>query len=87
MLIPTIAFDITDFKTGVSEHYLVDNSEINWERIAAHHFTRNIEFGQTFDFQFEKEMRMPTEMIEPRFIYAAMLLNFDSNQQAEIIKG
>lgn len=87
MLIPTISFDITDFKTGVSEHYLVNASENNWEKIAAHHFTRNIEFGRTFDFQFENEMRMPVEMIDPRFIYAAMLLNFDSNQQAELIKG
>ena len=63
MLIETITFDIHDFKNNTTEQFLVSATEENYEMILAHHFTRNIKFTQTFNFQFEKEMRMPIEMI------------------------
>ena len=40
MLIPTIQFEIRDFKNGTAETFVVENTEANYELIAAHRFTR-----------------------------------------------
>ena len=63
MLIETIAFEIHDFTTNTSEQFLVENTDDNWEMILAHKFTRQIKAGKTFNFQFEKEMNIPAEMV------------------------
>lgn len=57
MLIPTIAFDV--YKNGQESHFLVENTADNYELIAQQHNTRNIEFTQTFDFQFARERKAP----------------------------
>lgn len=63
MLVNTIHFEIHNFQTSVSEKFVVIDSIENQEMILAHHYTRNIQFVQMFNFQFEKEMSIPTEMI------------------------
>lgn len=64
MLVPTISFEIHDFKNNVSEQFLVENTDENWEKILGHRYTRNIQITKTFAFQFEKEERAPVEFIE-----------------------
>lgn len=64
MLNNVMTFDIHDFKTNITESYVVLNTEDNQEKVLTHRFTRNIQFSQMFSFQFDKEMRMPIEFIE-----------------------
>lgn len=64
MLIPTITFEIHNFETHISEEFLVENTDENWEKILGHRYTRNIQITKTFEFQFEKDERMPVEFIE-----------------------
>jgi hypothetical protein len=59
MLLETITFEMHNFKTGVSEEFLVENTELHFAAIARQRFSRNIRFTQTFDFQFTKEYRAP----------------------------
>lgn len=71
MLIPTIEFDVTNFTTGESTHHIVENTEDNWELIAHSRNTRNIEFNQTFDFQFTN---LQKELGVPKFIQFGSIL-------------
>lgn len=64
MLIETITFDIQNFDNSTAESFVVENTEINYEMICAHSFTRQIKFTKMFAFQYAKEMRMPLEFIE-----------------------
>lgn len=75
MLIPTISFEIHDFQNSISEQFLVNRTPENLEKILSHHFTRNIHFTKTFSFQFEKEMRIPVEMIDFRIWMAIVSQN------------
>jgi hypothetical protein len=63
MLIETIEFQIHDFSNNTTEEFLVENTIENQEMVFSHKFTRQIKFTKTFAFQFEKEMRIPAEMI------------------------
>lgn len=63
MLIETITFDIHDFKSNITESFIVENTIANQEMILTHRYTRNIKFDRMFDFQFESEMRMPIEFV------------------------
>lgn len=62
MLIETITFDIHDFTNHTDESYLVENTLNNQEWIFTSRKTRNVQFTQTFDFQFASVNRMPVEM-------------------------
>lgn len=64
MLISTITFEIHNFNTNISEIFMVENTIENQEKIFTHKYTRNIKFTKTFDFQFEKDVRIPVEFIE-----------------------
>lgn len=59
MLIDVITFEIRDFATGQSSDYVMKNSAESYELIASHRSTRNIEFDQMFEFEFERKMRIP----------------------------
>lgn len=76
MQISTISFEIHNYNTQTFGEFLVENTIQNQEMIFSHRYTRNIQFGKTFDFQFEKEMSMPIEFIDMR-ILAAVALNSD----------
>lgn len=59
MLIETIAFELHNFKTGESEEFLIEDTELNYASVMRQRFTRNIKFAKVFDFQFEKERKAP----------------------------
>jgi hypothetical protein len=63
MLIETITFEIQNFKNNTSESFMVADTIENQEMVLSHRFTRLIKFAKVFDFQFEKEMNIPIEMI------------------------
>lgn len=65
MMIPTIKFEIRNFETNESEEFLIENTPENFEKVASHRYTRGIEFTQTFDFQYEKDMKVPADFISP----------------------
>ncbi len=69
-LVSTIQFDIHDFKSGISESFMVEATEDNYEKVLQHRFTRNIQFTKEFRHQFEREMSIPVEFINPMFILA-----------------
>lgn len=60
MLIPTITFEIRNNEKGIVDEFVVENTIENQEKVFTHRFTRNIEFGQLFDFEFEKKQRIPS---------------------------
>lgn len=62
MLIETISFRIFDFKKGTDDEFLIENTIQNQEMVFQNRHTHAIQFGQTFDFQFAREM------CEPKFI-------------------
>ena len=64
MLIETIAFEIVNFKEMTIEDFLIEGTELNYEKVLQHRFTRNIRLGKTFDFQFASEKNVPVEFIE-----------------------
>lgn len=64
MLVKAISFDIHDFKNHTDESFLVPDVGCNYEMIAGEKFVRAVHFVKIFDFQFEKEMRVPAFMIE-----------------------
>lgn len=70
MMIPTIKFEIRNFKTGEFATYLIENTALNYELVATHRYTRDIVVGETFSFQFEKEMNVPAFIVE---YYDAMI--------------
>lgn len=70
MLISTIQFEIPESGT-----FLIENTIENQEKVFSHRFTRQIHFIKTFDFQFEREMRMPVEFIEPLILIAVLSAN------------
>ena len=59
MLIPTITFEIRNFKNGTAEEFVVENSASNFELISMHRFTRDIKFGEMFDFEFAHKYNAP----------------------------
>lgn len=63
MLVDAITFEIHNSAKGIHEQFLIENTVWNQEKVFAHRFTRNIEFIPVFDFQFAREMRVPTEFI------------------------
>lgn len=63
MLVEVITFEIRNFTEDTSENFMVADTIENYEMIAAHRFTRQIQFVKKFDFQFENEMNIPAEMI------------------------
>lgn len=63
MLIEAIKFEIRDFQTGNFEEFTIENTIENQERVFTHRFTRNIHFVKEFDFQFNKEMRIPSDFL------------------------
>lgn len=71
-LIKTIEFEIHDFTNHVSEEFLIEFTEENYAAVLAHRFTRQIRIAKAFDFQFEKDMRMPVEFIDYR-VWLALL--------------
>lgn len=68
MLISTISFEIRDFSTGEFEQFLVLNTIENQEMVFTHRFTRQIKIADMFEFQFNREMHMPIEFIDPRIL-------------------
>jgi hypothetical protein len=64
MLISTIEFAITDFNTGISTEFLIEDTIENEDKVMAHPFTRCINYTKTFDFEFAKKETMPLEFIE-----------------------
>lgn len=64
MLIKTITFEIHNFQTHISELFVVENTPEMQEKILTHRYTRNIQFDQMQDFQFRREMRIPSEFID-----------------------
>lgn len=79
MLIDTIAFEIRNFKTGEFEEFLVENTELNYAAIAQNHFTRQIRFGKTFDFQFARERKAPKFIEFAEAVSWAMIPMADDN--------
>ncbi len=65
VLIPTIEFEIADFKNGIQEEHVVAFTEENLEKINTHRFTRGIRFTKTFDFEFNRKATVPFFFIEP----------------------
>lgn len=59
MLIDVITFEIRDFKTGNSEEFVVEYSNANFDLIAQHRFTRDIQLTAMFDFEFISKERTP----------------------------
>lgn len=63
MLIPVIKFEITDFRKKTSEAYCILNTEDNWNKVASHKYTREIEFTNEMDVTFAHVMRIPQAFI------------------------
>lgn len=63
MRIHTIEFDIHNFETNVSEHFIIEDTDENYEFVMSHRYTRDIHFSKMFDFQFEKDECLPIELI------------------------
>lgn len=59
MLIPTIQFEIRNFSDNSFEKFIVQDTELNYALIAANHFTRDIQFVNMFDFQYDREKKAP----------------------------
>jgi hypothetical protein len=88
-LVKTIQFETyyrNDNGDFVVNEYLVENNEDNFTKIAQSRFTRGIQFGKMFDFEFEKKEAIPFEMIDPR-IWLAMteILEDAINQDEELL--
>jgi hypothetical protein len=75
MLIETIQFEIRDFTNGTAESFMVHNTSVNYELIAAQRHTRDIQFTQVFDFQFNKEMHIPP-----------FILDYEADMLAEMVQ-
>ena len=75
MLIKTISFETYEFsfvKVGNEtvrsmerREFLVENTPENYARIVKMKNAREITFGKMFDFQFEKEMKFHTGLVDP----------------------
>ncbi len=68
MMLPTISFEIHDFKNDIHGEFLILNTIENQEKVLTHRHTRDIKFGKTFEGQFKREMRMPAEFIDSRIL-------------------
>lgn len=59
MLIETIEFEIRNFTTHEFEEFVIEDTEVNYDLVMRHRFSRNIKFVKRFDFQFAKERKAP----------------------------
>lgn len=59
MLVNTISFEIRDFTTNSFTEYCVLATEDNYAAIAQQRFTRNIQIGQMFDFEYSRKQHAP----------------------------
>jgi len=80
MLIKTISFDIHDFNANTTESFLILDTIENQEFVFTHRYTRNIQFGKTFDIQLENDMRMPVEMISDS-VWLALLPEMEKEME------
>jgi len=60
MLIQTIQFGMHN----TDDTFIVPNTALNYELIAANRFTRQIHFVEMFNFLFDKQVKAPTFLIE-----------------------
>ena len=75
MLINAITFEIRDFTTGNSEQFIVENTEVNFEMIAGHRYTRDIQFTSMFDFEFERKEHTPKFILFGEVFEMALIEN------------
>jgi len=76
MLIETIQFEIHNFLNNTSDEYTIENTIENQEMVLGHRFTRQIHFVKMYDFQYEKEMRLPVEFLSPA-VFITMFADVD----------
>jgi hypothetical protein len=63
MLIEAITFEIRDFKNGIQEEFVVENTIENQEKVFSHRLTRDIKFTKFLDFDFGRKMRIPSDFL------------------------
>jgi uncharacterized protein YwqG len=77
MLIETITFEIRNFNNGTAEQYVVTNSQVNFELISAHRFTREISFTKMFSFEFIAKANYPKFIEFGEAVAMAFVENYD----------